>query len=174
MEPSIAIIAAQMKEASNTLARIEVLNKNMFASMLVEFDKLSSMRQPTFSISHVPYQPPYGCSHRAHQQFTHQFPFHEHPRRYDDWQPHASPHQWHPSRIELLKVHLMIPCSHEEVTSYAELEIDSNEELDGMTHDKFDIDEDANEDFKVEEEDQDHTQQEDYHSPLQDNQDPTQ
>jgi hypothetical protein len=41
MEPSIATISAQMKEASNTLAPIEVLNKKMFASMLAEFDKLS-------------------------------------------------------------------------------------------------------------------------------------
>jgi hypothetical protein len=39
-------------------------------------------------------------------------------------------------------------------------------------HGEFDVDEGAN--FKVEEKDQDHTQQEDHHSPLQDDQGPTQ
>jgi hypothetical protein len=44
-----------------------------------------------------------------------------------------------------------------------ELEIETKDELDDMSHDEFDVDEGAN--FKVEEKNQDHTQQEDHHSP---------
>jgi hypothetical protein len=39
-----------------------------------------------------------------------------------------------------------------------------------MSHCEFDVDECVN--FKVKEKDQDNTQQEDHHSPLQDDQDP--
>jgi hypothetical protein len=53
-----------------------------------------------------------------------------------------------------------------------ELEIETKDDIDDMSHDEFDVDEGAN--FKVEEKDQDHTQQEDHHSPLQDDQDPIQ
>jgi hypothetical protein len=49
-----------------------------------------------------------------------------------------------------------------------ELEIEIKNELDDMSHDEFDVDEDEN--FKVEEKYQDHTQQEYHHSPLQDDQ----
>jgi cell envelope opacity-associated protein A len=49
-----------------------------------------------------------------------------------------------------------------------ELEIKTKDELDDMSHDEFDVDEGAN--FKVEEKDQDHTQQENHYSPLQDDQ----
>jgi hypothetical protein len=50
-----------------------------------------------------------------------------------------------------------------------ELEIETKDELDDMSHGEFDVDEGAN--LKVEEKDQDHTQQEDHHSPPQDDQD---
>jgi hypothetical protein len=52
------------------------------------------------------------------------------------------------------------------------LEIEIKDELNDMSHDEFDVDEGVN--FKVEKKDQDHTQQEDHHSPLQEDQDPTQ
>jgi hypothetical protein len=61
------------------------------------------------------------------------------------------------------------------------LEIDTNDELEGVSHDEFDVDEcanfeveiKANKDLKVDEEDQDHTQQEYHYFPPQNDQDLT-